>query len=138
MPFALTPRLYLRLIEQSGLRCAITGMPFSAVRLAGARKRLFAPSLDRMAPKRGYVEGNVRFTSVWANLARNDAEGGLRAMRFLRTGQSLAVVAPFDPGAWPEAMLDTLKRVPNAVDAEAERLDLAYEAYAAGAETVPA
>ncbi|KZD12416.1 hypothetical protein [Oceanibaculum pacificum] len=97
VPFALTPRLYLQLIEQSGLRCAITDMPFSAVRLSGARKRLFAPSLDRIDPKRGYVAGNVRFTSVWANLARNDAEDdGIMAIMGLsiarRAGARLTAV----------------------------------------------
>lgn len=43
------------LIEKSGQRCALSGLPF---RNGGLNP--YSPSLDRIKPELGYVPGNVR------------------------------------------------------------------------------
>lgn len=66
------------LLEQWNLqagKCPITGIP-----MGHPEKGINHPSvasLDRIDPSKGYVPGNIRFVSMWANLARwsgNDRE----------------------------------------------------------------
>lgn len=51
--------------------CQATGLPLDMLR-AGQRGRTrpFAPTLDRVNPKRGYVPGNVRVVAAAYNQAR--------------------------------------------------------------------
>lgn len=60
VPFNLT-REYLESIWTG--RCAITDFPLSVGK--GTGPKFFSPSLDRIVPALGYVEGNVRFV-LWA------------------------------------------------------------------------
>lgn len=39
-------------------RCELTGIPFV---VAGTHGKFFSPSLDRIDPKKGYVDDNCRF-----------------------------------------------------------------------------
>ncbi|MFO7482811.1 hypothetical protein [Oceanibaculum nanhaiense] len=73
LPFQLGLRHYLAMIEESGLRCTVSGLPFSPASIPGTRRRLLLPSIDRLNPLKGYVPGNVRLTNMLVNLARNDA-----------------------------------------------------------------
>jgi hypothetical protein len=51
--------------EQDG-KCKLSGMPFMRYETGKSRRPLpYAPSLDRIFPEDGYVEGNVRFV-LWA------------------------------------------------------------------------
>lgn len=59
------------LIERSDGRCCLTGIAFNLDRL-GARRRPYAPSLDRIDATQGYVPGNVRIVCVAANYAMNE------------------------------------------------------------------
>jgi hypothetical protein len=58
------------LLESSGGRCAVTGVPFSLER-HGAGRAPLAPSLDRIDDGKGYQVGNVRLVCQIANLAMN-------------------------------------------------------------------
>lgn len=60
VPFDLT-REYLAEIWTG--RCVVTGIEFKGGR--GNGPKFFSPSIDRIIPERGYVQGNVRFV-VWA------------------------------------------------------------------------
>ena len=63
---------YMRdLAEKQNYRCALTGIPLKRKNIDGKRHHN-APSIDRIDNNLGYEEGNVRWTSQWANLARND------------------------------------------------------------------
>lgn len=63
------------LLEQSGRACQVTGVPFDLTPHTNGRSP-FAPSIDRIDGRRGYVAGNVRLVVQIANLAMNvwDAE----------------------------------------------------------------
>jgi len=59
-------------LAQEG-RCAISGIAFHDLRFGEAFvKYPFAPSLDRVAPAKGYVTSNVRLVCTAANFARNE------------------------------------------------------------------
>lgn len=67
--FDLDPADIASVIEAG--RCQATGLPFDLLR-AGLRghTRPFAPTLDRINPKRGYVLSNVRVVAAAYNQAR--------------------------------------------------------------------
>ena len=69
--FDLTWEYLEKLAEEQNYCCALTGIPLKRKNLGGKR-HYNAPSVDRIDNSRGYEEGNVRWTSQWANLARND------------------------------------------------------------------
>jgi len=56
-----------RLLVDQRWRCAVTGLPLESPGERGP----FSPSLDRIVPERGYVEGNVRIVSNIVNFAMN-------------------------------------------------------------------
>lgn len=60
------------LLAASGGCCAVTGIPFDLTRPAGQRKRLWAPSVDRIESGAGYVSGNVRVVAIAVNIAMSD------------------------------------------------------------------
>lgn len=49
--------------------CALTGIPFV---IRPGKRQFDAPSLDRIKPELGYVEGNVRVVLVGLNMALGD------------------------------------------------------------------
>jgi hypothetical protein len=53
-------------------RCAVSGLEFSEVQVGGGKaRRPYAPSLDRIEPRRGYEPDNVRLVCAVANFAMN-------------------------------------------------------------------
>lgn len=60
----------LALVERSGGRCELSGIPFNHDK-AGTR-RAFGPSLDRIDCGLGYVPGNVRLVVYAVNAAMNE------------------------------------------------------------------
>jgi hypothetical protein len=53
-------------------RCAVSGFEFSEAHVGGGRaRRPYAPSLDRIDPRRGYEPDNVRLVCGVANFAMN-------------------------------------------------------------------
>lgn len=67
------------LYDNSGGRCAVTGIPFEFSYLRGERQPPWAPSLDRIDSKRGYVPGNVRVVCSSVNVAMG--QWGERVLR---------------------------------------------------------
>jgi len=61
-----------RLLVQSDKRCMLTGIPFDLARTDGVRRRLWAPSIDRIKCDLGYAVGNVRVIAVAVNVAMSD------------------------------------------------------------------
>lgn len=62
----------IRLYEAQNGRCALTGLTFSTVRHLGAYRNPYYPSVDRIDPSLGYVEGNYRLVVLIANVARGE------------------------------------------------------------------
>ena len=53
-------------------RCAVSGLEFSETQVGGGKaRRPYAPSLDRIDPRRGYEPDNVRLVCAVANFAMN-------------------------------------------------------------------
>jgi hypothetical protein len=53
-------------------RCGVSGLEFSEVQVGGGKaRRPYAPSLDRIDPRRGYEPDNVRPVCAVANFAMN-------------------------------------------------------------------
>ena len=101
-PFTLTTADLDALVMQANGRCSISGIPFEFDKQGHRVKRPFAPSLDRINHRCGYVMGNVRFVSVAANVAMN--VWGEAALRRLAEGicgytDTAGVYAPAPIGA---------------------------------------
>jgi len=62
--------------------CELTGLPFRSYAGAGSRPRAFSPSIDRIDPALGYVQGNCRFILF-----------GLNALRGTGTDQEMLQIA---------------------------------------------
>lgn len=59
------------LVDRAGGCCEVTGTPFQFQRWEGSLYRPFAPSLDRIDHREGYVMGNIRLVCVMVNAALN-------------------------------------------------------------------
>jgi hypothetical protein len=70
--FGLTEAQLLGLLKRQNYRCAVSGLEFDLTPHADAFRRPFAPSLDRIDSKRGYVLRNVRIVCCAVNLALNE------------------------------------------------------------------
>lgn len=62
----------LEMLRVQGWRCALTDVEFDFRSAANAKRSARRPSIDRIDPSAGYVPGNVRITTVIANIARAD------------------------------------------------------------------
>lgn len=62
---------FLSLIDQSGMKCTVTGIPFETGASDYPGRRPFFPSLDRKDSASGYSFENCRIVCVAANLAMN-------------------------------------------------------------------
>lgn len=74
-------------IKQNDYRCELTGLRFDVdnFKTPGAGGTHYAPSPDRIDPKKGYVEGNVR----WVLWAVNRAKGEMPDERFIEIFRAL-------------------------------------------------
>ena len=72
-PTDLTPEFLRLLWEQQGGVCPFTGWPLQlpTTTRRWKTKNLRCASLDRIDSTQGYVQGNVRFIALMANLARS-------------------------------------------------------------------
>lgn len=52
--------------------CAVSGLPFSDVKLGNAHKRPWMPSIDRIDCTKGYTRDNVRIVCVAVNTLLQD------------------------------------------------------------------
>ena len=75
----------LDLLQQQGLKCALTGIPFKG---SQARPDPFAPSIDRIDSSRGYVRGNVRIICLAMNIAREEVFAEIAAAYFKHKEES--------------------------------------------------
>ena len=63
----------LYLAKRANGHCEFTGLAFSSEAFRGnARRRPFAPSLDRIEPEKGYTRENCRFVLFCVNVAMSD------------------------------------------------------------------
>jgi hypothetical protein len=60
VPFDLTAEFLLRKAEAARFRCELTGIEFYSPHRSAGRINPFRPSIDRINPRRGYTEDNVR------------------------------------------------------------------------------
>lgn len=81
----LTRDQFDQLIDGSGMRCAVTGIPFDMSPVVGAgMRRPFYPSLDRRDSLLGYEISNCRMVCVAANIAMQ--QWGEEVLRRLAIG----------------------------------------------------
>lgn len=72
IPFELTKTDVEILVLRCKGKCEVSGIPFEMDPHPSARRRPFAPSIDRVDSTRGYTRHNVRMICVIANLALNE------------------------------------------------------------------
>lgn len=72
LPFDCSREQMAALWLRSHGRCELTGLAFDLLNLQGFRRRPFAPSLDRIDSRRGYIDGNCRLILAVLNLALNE------------------------------------------------------------------
>lgn len=71
IPFALTAEHVYQLMAETGFRCAVSGIMFSKPALDRIEVDPWAPSIDRIDNREGYMPGNVRVVTAAANYAMN-------------------------------------------------------------------
>jgi hypothetical protein len=101
VPFTLTQTDLAALVDAANGCCALSKIPFEFDKQGHRVKRPFAPSMDRIDHRQGYIPGNVRFVCVAANVAMN--VWGESALRRLAEGicgltDRLGVWSPAIPG----------------------------------------
>jgi phage/plasmid-like protein (TIGR03299 family) len=69
--FKITFDELLDLFNSQSKRCSLTGLKFDFNPIGKKEWNPYAPSLDRIIPKFGYVNGNIRLVLVIVNLALN-------------------------------------------------------------------
>lgn len=60
-----------RLFDESGGKCAVTGLPLDCSNVAAYKRRPWIPSLDRANCREGYTVANTRLVCFAANAAMN-------------------------------------------------------------------
>jgi hypothetical protein len=63
--------MILKLYDQQGGKCAVSGIQFCFDKHGDAVKRPLAPSIDRVDSFQGYTIANIRLVCVAVNLAMN-------------------------------------------------------------------
>jgi hypothetical protein len=72
IPFEVGERFVYGLMQQTGFRCAVSGIAFSRTKPNGiAHVDPWAPSIDRIDNRQGYLHDNVRIVAIAANYAMN-------------------------------------------------------------------
>lgn len=69
--FNLTREYLVRLWNKQQGNCAVSGIPMQTESGTRENKNPYRASLDRINNKKGYVKGNVRFTTHWVNNAKS-------------------------------------------------------------------
>lgn len=92
--FDLTLDWALRTAELQNFRCALTGIPFHAAHKSPGVKNPYTPSLDRIDPKGGYTQSNVRIVVFAINAmlldwGRDVFEAVTRAYRHTQNGTNI-------------------------------------------------
>lgn len=75
LAFDLTPEFVADLMRAQNFTCAVSGLRFDLFRTGAREKRVrlpFRPSLDKIIPELGYVQGNVRIVCFAVNMALSD------------------------------------------------------------------
>lgn len=72
LAFDLTAKSIEDMLKRQGHRCAMTNIKFDLKGGGEHRVRPWAPSIDRIEAKGGYVVGNIRLVATIVNLARNE------------------------------------------------------------------
>lgn len=72
IPFLLAKEEFDQIVKRSKGRCEITGLRFDLGVIAGAYRRPFAPSLDRISSSGAYEYANVRLVCCAVNAALSD------------------------------------------------------------------
>ncbi len=67
VPFSLTAKMIAAAYPEDGV-CPVLGMPFN-----WRDRYIAAPSVDRLIPEKGYIEGNIAIISVRANHIKYNA-----------------------------------------------------------------
>lgn len=70
--FSITLQEVRDLLDRAGGRCELTGLHFSMETVSGARRRPYAPSLDRIDGRSGYQKDNLRVICAALNIAISD------------------------------------------------------------------
>jgi hypothetical protein len=84
--FGISESYVRHLLEICGARCSVSGLKLNVTFDGTWSRNPWAPSIDRIDAKRGYVEGNCRVVCVAANVALN--EWGLDVLTLLVDGIS--------------------------------------------------
>lgn len=72
IPFEIKERFVHSLMQKTGFRCAVSGIAFSRTKPNGvANVDPWAPSIDRIDNRQGYLQDNVRIVAIAANIAMN-------------------------------------------------------------------
>lgn len=71
LPFELDEPYVLGLMTASRFRCPVSGIPFTWSRDEVLSRGPWAPSIDRIDNRHGYIKGNVRVVALAANIAMN-------------------------------------------------------------------
>jgi hypothetical protein len=97
IPFELTKTDVEILVMRCKGKCEVSGIPFEMDPHPSARRRPFAPSIDRIHSTKGYTRHNVRMICVIANLALNEW-GDEALLRLARAVTSTADRRLFNDG----------------------------------------
>ena len=71
IPFNLEVEQVFILMHSTGFCCAVSGVPFSKQTEVTGWRDPWAPSIDRIEGRQGYVPDNIRIVSLIANTAMN-------------------------------------------------------------------
>jgi hypothetical protein len=70
IPFEISPTVVYRAMEETGFRCAVSGIAFSR-KMGRGPVDPWSPSIDRIDNRHGYLPDNIRVVCVAANYAMN-------------------------------------------------------------------
>jgi len=70
--FDISLEYVLKIAEKQQHKCALTGITLEHKRTSEKHHDAFLPSLDRINSDLGYIPGNVQWTTIWANRAKQN------------------------------------------------------------------
>lgn len=71
VPFMLTAPYVYGLMARAEFRCSVSGIAFAKPERKALEREPWAPSIDRIDPRAGYMPDNVRMVALAANYAMN-------------------------------------------------------------------